>query len=752
VAAEGEGDGLIDTSPRRAIGRSLHLENRVASHAVDRSVSGPVESRCVHRRSPTQPNGLPAPQEIFVKPPRIQHRAAIAAVLAFTAVAFPAQALPAAARISGISGIDRSAADTSVRPQDDFYRHVNGHWLKNTAFPPDKAYIGVGEKIYEDTQVQLRALIERAALPGSAPEAAKIGDLYGSFMNEAAIEKLGIRPLAAELAAIDAVADRRQLAASMARLVTLGVGMPIDMYVGQDDRDSTRYVPSLVQSGLGLPNRDYYLNLDDAKFTQVRAQYAQYLGKLLTLADPKAAKEAQATAQAIVALETEIARAQWSQVENRDPIKSYNLTELSKLPELAPALDWSSFLAAAGLAGKTPNLVVRQPSYLRGLSALLESVPLATWKAYARTHLLSAYAPFLDKAFVDTRFAFVGPVLTGTSQNRPRWKRGVALVDESIGEGLGKLYVTKHFPPENKARMDALVANLLAAYRDSIAALDWMGPETKKEALAKLAKFNSKIGYPKRWIDYGALAIARDDLVGNVMRARGFERARQLAKLGQPIDRDEWGMTPQTVNAYYDASMNEIVFPAAFLQAPAFNPAADDAVNYGAIGAIIGHEISHGFDDEGSQYDGDGNLRDWWTPQDKERFSAKTKALVAQYNAFVPVPGYTVNGELTLGENIADNSGLVIAHRAYRLSLAGKPAPRIDGMSGDQRFFAGYAQIWRAKARDEAMLAQIKSDPHSPDQFRVTGVLRNHPAFYSTFGVKPGDKMYLPPAERVTIW
>jgi putative endopeptidase len=684
---------------------------------------------------------------------------ALLAALYITAQA--ATPAPPAAPLA--SGIDRSAIDPTVRAQDDFYGRANGGWLKSAAFPPDKSYIGVAEELYDRTQAELRGLIEAVAARAGDAEAAKIGRLYASFMDEATVEKRGLQPLAAELAAIDAVGDRRQFAALMPRLARLGAGMPIEMYIGQDDRDATRYVPSLVQSGLGLPNRDYYLNLDDAKFRDVRARYVAYLAKLLTLADPansssasadnhSASAATEATAQAILGLETEIARVQWSEVENRDPIKAYTLVDLAGLPALARAFDWSAYLAGAGLAGKTPNVIVRQPSYLRGVGALLDSVPLATWKAYARVRLLGAYAPFLGKAFVDTRFAFAGTVLSGTPQNRARWKRGVTLVDQSIGEGLGKLYVARYFPPQSKARVEALVANLLGAYRASIATLDWMGPATKQEALAKLAKFNAKIGYPKHWIDYGTLEIRRDDLVGNVMRARRFEDARQLAKLGKPIDRDEWGMTPQTINAYYDASLNEIVFPAAYLQAPYFDAAADDAVNYGSVGATIGHEISHGFDDEGSQYDGNGNLRDWWTAQDREHFAAKTKALVAQYAAFEAVPGYHVNGELTLGENIADNSGLAIAYKAYHLSLGGQPAPVIDGMSGDERFFYGYAQSWRAKERDEALLAQIKSDPHSPDAFRVTGAVRNQPAFYTTFGVEPGDKMYLPPAERVLMW
>jgi putative endopeptidase len=668
-----------------------------------------------------------------------------ASLIAAAAIAQPASPPPT-------SGIDRSLMDPSVRPQDDLYASANGGWLKRTGFPPDKAYIGAAEQIYDTTQAELRALVEDAQRPGADGQARKIGDLYASFMDEATVEKRGLAPLAGELAAIDAVADRAQFAALMPRLARLGVGMPILMYVGQDDRDATRYVPSLVQSGLGLPNRDYFLKLDDPKFAKVRADYAAYLAKLLTLGGAGARAGAD-DAQAIVALETDLARAQWSAVENRDPVKAYNRIALAELPALAPALDWKAYLAAAGLAGRTPDVLVRQPSYLKGLSALLETAPLATWKAYARARLLGAYAPFLPKEFVDTRFAFAGTVLSGTTENRPRWKRGVALVDESIGEGLGQLYVAKYFPPQSKTRMDELVANLLGAYRDSIGTLDWMSPATRQQALAKLAKFNTKIGYPKRWIDYATLEIRRDDLVGNVMRARRFEDARNLAKLGKPIDREEWGMNPQTVNAYYDASMNEIVFPAAYLQKPNFDPAADDAADYGAIGAVIGHEISHGFDDEGSQYDGDGNLRDWWTESDKANFAAKTKALVAQYSAFVAVPpDYHVNGELTLGENIADNAGLGVAWKAYQRSLGGRPAPVIDGLSGGERFFYGFAQAWRGKVRDDALLAQIKSDPHAPDEFRVTGAVRNHPGFYASFGVKPGDKMYLPPAERVSIW
>jgi putative endopeptidase len=668
-----------------------------------------------------------------------------AALLAATA----ATAQTAAA--TGASGIDRSAIDGAVRPQDDLYAHVNGRWLRATPFPPDKASVGVGEQLHDLTQRQLRSLVEEAQRRPNDPDAARIGDLYASFMDEAAIDRLGLKPLKAELAAIDAVADRAQFAALMPRLGRIGVEMPIGLGIVQDDRDATRYVPALSQDGLGLPNRDYYLSADDPKFAAVRARYLVYLGKLLTLSG--ADDSGESGPEAILALETVLARAQWSAVENRDPVKAYNRVALEALPALASGIDWPGWLGGAALIGKTPDVLVRQPSYLKGLAAALQATPLATWKAYARVRLLDAYAKFLPTEFVAAHFAFAGTALRGTLANRPRWQRGVALVDQSVGESLGKLYVARHFSAESQRRMDALVTNLLATYRESIAGLDWMTPATRDAALAKLARFNVKIGHPKRWIDYRELQIRRGDLVGNVMRARAFEESRQIAKLGKPIDRDEWGMTPQTINAYYDPSLNEIVFPAAFLQPPLFDAGADDAANYGAIGAVIGHEISHGFDDQGSQYDGEGNLRDWWSETDRANFAAKTKALVAQYAGFVAVPpDYRVDGELTLGENIADNAGLAVAWKAYQRALDGKAPPLIDGMSGAERFFYGYAQAWRGKVRPDALLAQIKSDPHSPNEFRVLGAVRNLGAFYGAFNVRAGDKMYLAPTDRVSIW
>jgi predicted metalloendopeptidase len=528
------------------------------------------------------------------------------------------------------------------------------------------------------------------------------------------------------------------------------VAVPLRMDIDQDARQAQRYVPQIVQDGLGLPDRDYYLVAADAKFKDARAQYAAYLTRLLVLSGTPG--DAAATAAAVIGLETALAKGQWSRVELRDPVKNYTRVDLVGLAPLAPGFDWAAWLDASGLAGKTGDVIVRQPSYLGAVAAQLSATPLPVWKAYLRTRLLDFYASYLGKDFVAARFAFVGTTLSGTTENLPRWKRGVRFVEGSAGESLGRLYVDAYFPPESKLRMERLVANLLAAYGESIDAIDWMSPATKREAQAKLATFAPKIGYPKRWIDYSALQTRKDDLFGNVRRAREFAYARDLAKLGKPVDRDEWFMTPQTVNAYYNALLNEIVFPASVLQPPFFDPRADDAVNYGAIGAIIGHEISHGFDDAGSQFDGTGNLRVWWTEEDRTRFDAKTKLLVSQYSAFSPFAGYHVNGELTLGENIADNSGLEIAYKAYHRSLGGKAAPVIDGTSGDERFFYGFAQAFRGKARDAVLLTQIKSDPHSPDEYRVNGVVRNHPAFYATFGVKAGDLMYLAPEQRVSIW
>jgi putative endopeptidase len=662
----------------------------------------------------------------------------------------PVPAKPAAPT----SGIDTQYIDPVVRAQDDFFTYLNGKWLKTAEIPADRASWGTFFQLREASQARLRELIEAdrkntSAKPGS--DARKIGDLYASFMDDRRLDTLGYKPLAAELQRIRTLKDRKGVPSLVAHLSRIGVATPYNVTIGQDAKASTRYATYVRQGGLGLPDRDYYLNADDAKLAATKAAYERHVARMLALAGT-APDAAASNAAAIVAFETALARAQWTKVELRDPNKNYNKMDVAALTALSPGYDWKAALAEAGVASRSDHVIVGQPSYLQALDGILADTPLDTVKAYFQWQLLRAYAPYLSAAFVGADFDFYGKTLTGTAENRPRWKRAVATVEDALGEAVGREYVAANFPPERKARMEALVNNLLAAYRQSIDGLDWMGPETKKEAQAKLAKFTPKIGYPAKWRDYARLTIRPDDLVGNVMRANSFEYQRNVDKLGKPIDREEWGMTPQTVNAYYNSRMNEIVFPAAILQPPFFDMDADDAVNYGAIGAVIGHEIGHGFDDKGSQSDGDGNLRNWWTAEDQARFKARTDMLVQQYEAFSPLPGYHVNGALTLGENIGDNAGLAIAYKAYKISLHGQPAPVIDGLTGDQRFFLGFGQVWRVKMREAAQIVQIKTDPHSPGQFRANGTLRNQGAFYEAFGVKPGDKMYLAPEQRVTIW
>ncbi|HYK25994.1 MAG TPA: M13 family metallopeptidase [Steroidobacteraceae bacterium] len=676
-------------------------------------------------------------------------------IMTLIATAANAAELPSAALISAHrAGIDVAGMDHSVRPQDDFYAHVNGGWLAHATIPPDKPEYSMLSALSDRTLEQLHGIVDQAARSTSAApgsEMRKVGDLYASFMNERAIEAAGLKPLQAELARIDALKSKAELPELIAHLSRIDVETPYDIGVGPDARDSTKYAVGIDQSGLGLPDRDYYLRDDDARLKAARAKYEAHIARMLELAGssgPQAAREA----ADILALETAIARAQWTKVELRDPVKTYNKVPFTKLPGVMPGWGWSGYLEAAGVAHTVDYVIVGEPSYFEALDGIVRDTPLPVWKSYFRWHLLSTFAPLLPRAFVDESFAFRGGVLRGTPQNQPRWKRGVHLVDGAIGEGLGKLYVAKYFPPQSKVRMQVLVGNLLAAYRHEIDELDWMGPQTKKEAQAKLARMQTKIGYPNKWRDYSTLSIDREDLIGNVMRASEFEYHRQISKLGKPIDRDEWEMTPQTINAYYRPDLNEIVFPAAILQPPLFNPQADDAANYGAIGAIIGHEMSHGFDDQGSQFDSTGNLRDWWTKADHERFAAKTAALVAQYDAAEPLKGYHVNGKLTLGENIADNSGLAISYKAYRIALNGAPAPVIAGFTGDQRFYVAFSQAWRGKVRDEMLVLLLKADPHSPTNVRGLLPLKNQPAFYNAFDVKAGDGMYLPPEKRVIIW
>jgi putative endopeptidase len=655
------------------------------------------------------------------------------------------------AHVAPHSGIDLRYVDGSVRPQDDVYQYLNGKWLRDFQLPPDKGAYGSFTAIEDKTQIQLRRIVDGldSAASGTAdPDARKLADLYASFMNEAQLEALGSTPLQAEFAAIDAAQSMNALPALIAHLQSIGAGAPFGLGINLDARNSTQYAVILSQNGLGLPDRDYYLK-DDPKLKDTRAKYLAHVQKMLALAGDR---QAAADAAAILALETSLARIQWTRVQERDPVKTYNKTAIAALPALMPGLDWQSYVRDAGVDGRVDSVIVRQPSYFTALSQVMAATPLPAWKAYFKWRVLSSSAPYLSKAFVDERFAFSGGVLRDIPEIQPRWTRGIALLDGSLGEALGKLYVERHFPPQHKARMQALVRNLLEAYRRDIDTLDWMSPETKAGAQAKLAKLVPKIAYPDHWRDYSALVISRDDLYGNVIRANEFEYRRNLAKLGQPVDRGEWRMRPQTVNASYNPTSNEITFPAAILQPPFFDAAADDAANYGGIGAVIGHEISHGFDDSGSQFDADGDLHDWWTKADHEKFAAKTKALIAQYDAYEPVQGYHLNGALTLGENIGDNSGLAIAYKAYQISLGGRAAPVIDGFTGDQRLYLGWVQVWRGKVREAEEIQRIKTDPHSPPAVRGTAPLRNQAGFYEAFGLAPGDKMYLPPDQRVDIW
>jgi putative endopeptidase len=646
-----------------------------------------------------------------------------------------------------LSGIQSADMDLKIRPQDDLFQYANGTWLRDVPIPPDRSSYGVDSLMSEHSLAQQRELIEAAQISAD-PEARKVSDLYSSYMNEARIERTGIKPLQAELQRVAMIRRPSDLGALMAHLDRIGIPSPIGTAVRPDSKRSTQYAFWLTQSGLGLPDRDYYLS-DEARLAEFRAQYRVHVEKMLRLlGDGTAAKEA----AEILALETAMAKVQWTRVANRDPQKTYNPQTLQQLAQLAPAIDWKVYVREAGLPNALPALIVRQPDYLQGLSGLLQSTPVEAWRAYFRYRVLSSRAPFLPRAFVDEDFAFNQGVLQGTQQVPDRWKRGAQLVDRLMGEASGKLYVAKYFPPATKARIDELVRNLLKAYASSIDQLPWMSAPTKLEAQAKLRKIDVKIGYPSHWRDYSTLAIAADDLLGNVRRAQQFERNRRLALLGGPIDRSEWNMTAPTVNAYYNPAVNEIVFPAGILQPPAFNPSADDAFNYGSAGATIGHEISHGFDDQGSQYDSDGNLRDWWTPTDHAKFRAQTELLIKEYDAFEPVPGFHVNGALTLGENIADIAGIEIAYKAYIASLNGAAPPVIDGMSADQRFYVGFAQSWLGKRRDARIIAQIKSDPHSPEKYRVNGVVVHMPSYYGAFSVKPGDRMYLAPESRVTLW
>ncbi|RZT06134.1 Predicted metalloendopeptidase [Duganella sp. CF402] len=650
-----------------------------------------------------------------------------------------------------VSGIDLKTLDTAVRPQDDFYAYVNGIWVRNTEIPADKSTWGTYIELREIAQGQLRSVIESTVKqPGKAgSETHKIADLYTSFLNEKARNAAGFKPLHAELARVAAVKDKAQLAALFAYLQGNGIQTPFSAGVSPDAQNPEMYTVSVNQSGLGLPDRDYYLKDDDAKLSGVRAKYQQHIATMLAMSGDQ---DAAAHAAQIIDIETRLASVQWTRVQMRDPVKSYNRVAFDQFAALAPGFDWQAYFTAAGLAPKASSAVVRQPSFLTGLSDIIASVPLDAWKSYCNWRIIESYASYLDSAAVKERFAFEGTVLRGVPQSEPQWQLALRFTDGALSDAVGKRYVQTWLPPETKPRVMAMFNNFVASFKDGIDKLDWMSAETKKEAQAKLAALKPKIAYPDKWRDYSSMKTSPTDLIANVRAARVWSRQNNLEKLGQPVDRDEWSMTPQTVNASYSPLLNAITIPAAILQPPFFNVKAEDAVNYGLLGITFGHEISHAFDDSGSQYDAHGRLRNWWTAEDRAAFKARAAGLVKQYGAYSPVPGYFINGELTLGENIGDNSGLSITYNAYQRSLGGKPSPVIDGLTGEQRLYIGFAQKWRAKLRPEAAIAQIKSDPHSPGEFRAKGTVMNQPGFYEAFGIKPGDPMYLPPEQRVIMW
>lgn len=656
----------------------------------------------------------------------------------------------AASTSSGIA-IDELSQD--VRPQDDLFRHVNGRWMADAEIPPDRAAHGAFHALHDQAELDLRAIAEdAAAAAGDAPAGSderKVGDLWAAFMDAERAEQLDAEPLADDLAEIRSIGSTSELLALLGRLQRHGSPGIVLGFVDNDGDDASRYIVNLVQGGLGLPDEAYYREDEHA---ETRAAYVEHVATMLGLVDEPDPHDAAAR---ILALETALAAGHWTTVESRDALKTYNKRTRAALDELAPGVDWSAWFEA--LAPSTPGafdeVVVRQPDAVETAGRLLAEVPLADWQVWLVFHHVRASAPFLSRRFVDANFAFYGTRLSGVPELRERWKRGVDVVEGALGEALGRLYVARHLPPEHKAHMDRLVSWLVEAYRRDIETLGWMSPDTRARALAKLDRFTPKIGYPDSWRDYSALVVDRDDLLGSVRRADAFESDRNLAKIGTEIDRGEWHMTPQTVNAYYNPGMNEIVFPAAILRPPFFDPDADDAVNFGGIGAVIGHEIGHGFDDQGSRYDGDGNLTDWWTDVDRKGFDARAQALIEQYNGFEPadLPGHHVNGALTVGENIGDLGGITIAHKAYLLSLEGNEPPVVDGLTGSQRVFLGWSKVWRTVTRQEDQIRRLAIDPHAPPEFRAN-VVRNLDEFHDAFDVTDDDAMWLPPDKRVRIW
>ena len=662
-------------------------------------------------------------------------------------------------KVCGVSILDdaREGMNPDIRIQDDLFGHVNGTWLETAEIPGDRSSWGPFVMLADAAEQHVREIIETCADGGiEGDEARKIGDLFASFMDEERIEQLGHTPILPLLERVDALTDVSELGEFLGFFERRGGGGLFGSYIDSDDRNSERYIVNVVQGGIGLPDESYYR---EEKFAEIREKYVAYLSRILAMAERP---DPDGTAARVLELETRIAKGHWERADTRDVIKTYNLTPLSELKAALPSFDFDAWVTALGGSDETvAETVVRQPSYLVHLETVLSDTPIEDWKAFLTVRAIRTAAAYLSSPFVEANFDFYGRTLSGTPELRARWKRGVGLVEGALGEAVGREYVSRHFPPRSKDLMDELVANLLEAYRRSITDLDWMGEETKQRAFEKLDTFRPKIGYPEKFRDYSALEVTPDDLLGNVLAATAFETDRELRKIGSPVDRDEWFMLPQTVNAYYNPGTNEICFPAGILQRPFFDADAEPAENYGGIGAVIGHEIGHGFDDQGAQFDGLGNLNDWWTAEDKAAFEVKSKALIEQYDAFEPrdLPGEHVNGALTVGENIGDLGGLTIAHRAYLISLEGEDEsaePASDGsgpngFNGPQRLFLNWAYVWRTKRRKELALQFLTTDPHSPPEFRAN-IARNLVEFHDAFGTKPGDGLWLEPEDRVRIW
>ncbi len=678
--------------------------------------------------------------------------AGLALLLVFCLTTLSPLAQTSGAKQSG-RGVDLSYMDTSVKPCQDFYQYADGQWLANNAVPADRSSWGTGSEMYEKNQVVLHQLLDDATKDASAPKgsaARKVGDFYSAAMDEVKIEAAGVKPLADEFARIAAVKDAASLQSELAHLHRLNINPAFSPSAYQDFKDSTKIITWLYQDGLGLPDRDYYFK-DDDESKQLRQAYVAHIGKMFELLGDKP-EQAAAEAKTVMDLETRLAKVSMNAVEQRDPQAVYHKMDVAALASLAPNISWSSYFASLGL--KNPGEInVGQPEFLKEVSAMMTGVPVADWQTYLRWNVIHAAAPYLSAGFINENFNFYGKTLAGQKQLRPRWKRVSDVTDGLLGEALGQLFVAKMFTPEAKARALAMVQNLKAALRDRINTLDWIGEDTRKQALRKLDAIRVKVGYPDKWRDYSALTIDRSSYVQNVMRAREFEFQRNLNKIGKPVDHDEWGITTPTVDAYYNSNFNEIVFPAGILQPPFFDPSADDATNYGSIGMIIGHELTHGFDDQGHKFDADGNLKSWWTDSDEKNYAARAALAEAQYNDFVGVESMHINGKLTLGENIADIGGVKIAYYAFQKSLAGKPRPKdIDGFTPEQRFFLSFAQNWRRNIRPEALKLMLQTDPHSPPRFRVLGVVANLPEFSKAFGCQPGDPLNRPENAQVRIW